>query len=191
MLGYVTGTRTLERSGHGIALTCCELSKGTARAPVDVGVGGLFMLGGLILENFKAFGQRQEIPLAPITLIFGANGAGKTSILQSLLLLKQTLAQAETSDAVLVPRGSWVDLGNFREFVFEHDTSRAMEITPLLVLPTNMSVDPASGDPAAARSVTLLGTGFQFRFDEKTKVVRVAGLPSTGARAAIQRSDFG
>lgn len=135
------------------------------------------MLGGLILENFKAFGLRQEIPLAPITLIFGANSAGKSSILQSLLLLKQTLAQAETSDAVLVPRGSWVDLGNFREFVFEHDTSRTMEITPILALPTSASLDTASGDPAPPRSTTRLGTGFYFRYDEEAKFVRVAGLP--------------
>ena len=48
------------------------------------------MLRSIQLENFKAFGQRTVIPLAPITLIFGQNSAGKSSILQSLNLLKQT-----------------------------------------------------------------------------------------------------
>jgi AAA15 family ATPase/GTPase len=40
------------------------------------------MLRSIQLENFKAFGQRTVIPLAPITLIFGQNSAGKSSILQ-------------------------------------------------------------------------------------------------------------
>ena len=38
------------------------------------------MLRSIQLENFKAFGQRTVIPLAPITLIFGQNSAGKSSI---------------------------------------------------------------------------------------------------------------
>lgn len=89
------------------------------------------MLSGLILENFKAFGARQVLPLAPITLIFGANSAGKSSILQALLLLKQTV-KAEAGDSVVLPRGDLVDLGSFRELVFQHDVARTCEITPLL-----------------------------------------------------------
>ncbi len=49
------------------------------------------MLHSLELENFKAFGERARIPFAPITLIFGENSAGKSTILQALYLLKQTL----------------------------------------------------------------------------------------------------
>ena len=48
------------------------------------------MLKSLELENFKAFGKRVRIPCAPITLIFGENSSGKSSILQALYLLKQT-----------------------------------------------------------------------------------------------------
>ena len=40
------------------------------------------MLHSIQLENFKAFGQRTLIPFAPITLIFGENSAGKSSILK-------------------------------------------------------------------------------------------------------------
>ncbi|MCC6696179.1 MAG: AAA family ATPase [Candidatus Hydrogenedentes bacterium] len=40
------------------------------------------MLTAIELENFKAFGKRVRIPFAPITLIFGENSAGKSSILQ-------------------------------------------------------------------------------------------------------------
>ena len=48
------------------------------------------MLKALELENFKAFGERNRIECAPITLLFGENSAGKSSILQALNLLKQT-----------------------------------------------------------------------------------------------------
>ena len=39
----------------------------------------------LILANFKAFGRRQHIPIRPITLIYGRNNSGKSSLLHALL----------------------------------------------------------------------------------------------------------
>ena len=44
----------------------------------------------LVLRNFKAFGDpEQQAPLSRITLIYGPNSGGKSSIIQALLLLKQ------------------------------------------------------------------------------------------------------
>jgi hypothetical protein len=87
------------------------------------------MLKAVELENFKAFGQRTRIELAPITLIFGQNSAGKSSILQSLNLLKQTRESRE-SGAPLLPRaeGGIADLGSFQELLFDHDLSRSLSI---------------------------------------------------------------
>lgn len=45
----------------------------------------------LILANFKAFGRRQHIPIRPITLIYGRNNSGKSSILHSLLYARSLL----------------------------------------------------------------------------------------------------
>jgi predicted ATPase len=42
-------------------------------------------------ESFKAFEQQVQVDLNPVTLIAGVNSGGKTSILQSLLLARQTL----------------------------------------------------------------------------------------------------
>ena len=87
------------------------------------------MLHALELENFKAFGKRARIPFAPITLIFGENSAGKSTILQALYLLKQTLESRE-SDAPLLPRteNGIVDLGSFQEMIFDHDLERTLSI---------------------------------------------------------------
>ena len=87
------------------------------------------MLHALELENFKAFGERARIPFAPITLIFGENSAGKSTILQALYLLKQTRESRETG-APLLPRAEngIVDLGSFWEMIFNHDLEQTLSI---------------------------------------------------------------
>lgn len=94
------------------------------------------MLRSIQLENFKAFGQRTLIPFAPITLIFGQNSAGKSSILQSLSLLKQTRDSRE-AEAVLLPRTEhgFVDFGSFQELLFDHDLSKTLCIRLEMRLP--------------------------------------------------------
>ena len=89
------------------------------------------MLKSLELENFKAFGERVKIPFAPITLIFGENSSGKSSILQSLNLLKQTRESREAG-ALLLPRTEQgiSDLGSFQDLLFDHDLSRTLSIKP-------------------------------------------------------------
>lgn len=42
---------------------------------------------GISLENFKIFSDKQEFEFAPITIFTGANGAGKSTINQSIKLL--------------------------------------------------------------------------------------------------------
>lgn len=49
------------------------------------------MITGVIIENFKGIRERVEIELRPITLLFGANGAGKSTIVEAVELLEQLL----------------------------------------------------------------------------------------------------
>ena len=48
------------------------------------------MITGLSTQNFKSWQDSGMLQLAPLTGFFGANNSGKTSLLQILLLLKQT-----------------------------------------------------------------------------------------------------
>src|SRR6266542_860085 len=91
------------------------------------------MLREYQLTNFKAFAGPETIPIRPITLIYGPNSSGKSSILQSLLLLKQTLEEDDGS-AVLFPKGKLVDLGHYREFVHRHDLSKKFSFTAFFTL---------------------------------------------------------
>lgn len=86
------------------------------------------MMCSLRLQNFKAFGGMQHIPLRPITLIYGANSSGKTSILQALLLLKQTVSQSGDDSSCLSVRGDLVDLGSYREMIHGHELGAALLI---------------------------------------------------------------
>jgi predicted ATPase len=45
----------------------------------------------IAVEGFKSIAKRQEIEIAPLTILAGANSSGKSAIMQPLLMLKQTL----------------------------------------------------------------------------------------------------
>ena len=89
------------------------------------------MLLELGLRNFKAFGEKeQKAPLSKITLIYGPNSGGKSSIIQALLMLKQSLYSDQGSGRrELIPRGEYVDLGSFSALLHKHDTKRELGIS--------------------------------------------------------------
>jgi hypothetical protein len=87
------------------------------------------MLRSLELTSFKGFSDRETASLAPITLIFGANSSGKSTLLQSLLLLKQTILPTSQPDAALLFRTpDYVDLGSFENLVYAHNRKRQIQI---------------------------------------------------------------
>ena len=75
------------------------------------------MIKKVALENFKCFHDRTEIELKPLTILCGTNSSGKSSILKSLLLVKQTV-ESKSPDASLLLAGPLVDNGTFDDVVF-------------------------------------------------------------------------
>ena len=100
------------------------------------------MLREYRLTNFKAFGETVTIPIRPLTLIFGTNSSGKSSIFQSMLLLKQTLEEAKNPNTVLLPKGSLVDLGRYYDFVHRHETERNFEFGACFDLEIPLTLSP-------------------------------------------------
>lgn len=80
------------------------------------------MLSNLRIQNFKLWKDTGPIRMAPITLFFGANSSGKSSIGQFLMMLKQTTEYPDRK-AVFYAGGknSAVQLGSFRDMVFHRD----------------------------------------------------------------------
>ena len=85
------------------------------------------MITRLTLDNFKSWESTGVVRLAPISGVFGANSSGKTSLLQLLLLLKQT---ADSPDRALPldfgNEQSQVSLGTFADVVYRHDDERSI-----------------------------------------------------------------
>ena len=84
------------------------------------------MLNRLKIENFKAW-RHADLQFGKVTGLFGTNSAGKSSILQLLLLLKQT-ANATDRGLVLDLGGpaDVVSLGTFKDVVHQHDEQNHM-----------------------------------------------------------------
>lgn len=79
------------------------------------------MLTGLGLENFKAFADTQQIPIRPLTLIFGANSSGKSSLIHGLLLVRHAVETGELDVYRTAIGGESVDLGGFRQYVHRRE----------------------------------------------------------------------
>jgi len=86
------------------------------------------MIESIHLGNFKAFAKTQAIPVKPITLIFGANSAGKSSIIHSLALLHEALNTGELDIFRTRLGGSSIDLGGFRQYIHRRQANRRMDL---------------------------------------------------------------
>jgi len=69
------------------------------------------MITELKLSNFRLFDDEVTVRFRPITVLIGRNNAGKTSIINFLLMLQQSHSSSDTQ--FLNPEGSKVHLGNF------------------------------------------------------------------------------
>lgn len=86
------------------------------------------MLTAIEVENFKGIGRRVRIELRPITLLFGPNSAGKSTILHALHYAHEILNRRNFDPDRTHHGGDVVDLGGFRSFVHQHDMDRSVRL---------------------------------------------------------------
>lgn len=111
------------------------------------------MLTGVRLRNFKAWKDSGEIRLAPLTVLFGTNSAGKTSIPQLLLLLKQTAESSDRQRALqLGDSRTLIDLGTYEEAVFRHDVDQPVEFDLRWTLDEPLVIDDPLSEVAISGS---------------------------------------
>lgn len=92
------------------------------------------MINNLTLTRFQGFGKEVSIDLRPLTLIFGPNASGKSSIVRSLLLAKQSLAPNRNSvltQSGFVYEGESASLASFANVVYKHveDSNFILQLT--------------------------------------------------------------
>lgn len=74
------------------------------------------------MKNFKSWKDSGKVELVPLTGFFGTNSSGKSSLLQMLLLLKQTAEHSSPEKVIFFgDEDSLVNLGDFREVIHNHD----------------------------------------------------------------------
>ena len=143
------------------------------------------MLREYRLTNFKAFGETVTIPIRPLTLIFGANSSGKSSIFQSLLLLKQTLEEAKNPKTALLSKGSLVDLGTYRDFVHKHETDRNFEFGARFDLEETKTLPPLARKIIESVGAANAGLTVQFSSEKESTYLRRVDLAIGEQREAI------
>jgi predicted ATPase len=118
------------------------------------------MLTQMSLGNFKSWKKIDKMRLAPITGLFGANSSGKTSILQLLLMLKQTI---ESSDRAQVlefgDEKSLTNLGSFRDVIYGHEKPGAVNFS----LDWNFSKQLVVRDPESKTNTLFTTDRLTFR----------------------------
>lgn len=86
------------------------------------------MLKVVSLDNFKCFRETEDIHLAPITIMYGKNGRGKSTVAQSLLLLAQTMVDNNDVSKLLLT-GKYASLGTFADIVNAESQAQHFGIT--------------------------------------------------------------
>ncbi|WP_227731168.1 AAA family ATPase [Yersinia proxima] len=88
------------------------------------------MFDKIELHNFKS-ARQLSIQLSPLTVLTGLNGSGKSSILQALALLKQSLKQDKTNQNLIL-RGELIKLGKSEDVRFENADDDTISLTLLM-----------------------------------------------------------
>lgn len=117
------------------------------------------MLTSLRIKNFKAWADTGPVRLAPLTVIFGANSAGKSSLGHLLLALQQTAQSTDRKRALhLGDTATLIDLGTFADCLHGHDLSKALEFELGWTMAKPMEVrDPLKPDGRYAGEQLKLG----------------------------------
>lgn len=79
------------------------------------------------IEGFKKFSNLELNLECPITLIYGENSSGKTSMLRALLGLAQTFSQKNKFQSWNA-QGEYVDLGLYKDYIKNHDVKNKFSI---------------------------------------------------------------
>lgn len=130
------------------------------------------MITQLNFSNFKSWRQIKDMKLAPITGLFGTNSSGKTSILQLLLMIKQTV---ESTDRLQVldfgSDKSSANLGSFHDVVYSHKSDSRFDLDIRWKLRKPLAVKKPDSKKADLFSSDTLGFQAEIAGNEKKRLV--------------------
>ena len=131
------------------------------------------MLISFSLSNFKGFKKLELIDLKPLTVICGANNSGKSSIIQSLLTMKQSIIGNRTASLdvgiqePLILDGEFVHLGDWVNVIYRHETDNKMsfrwhlQLSESLEAEINVDIESINSQNQVGKSLRV--SRFQFK----------------------------
>ena len=138
------------------------------------------MINQFQISNFKAFSDLQTIPLKPLTVIFGPNSSGKSSVIHSLLLARHGIDEGELDVTYPSIAGREVDLGGFRQYVYRRNPEN--QLVWVIKMGVDELPDNVASDLAKADSLSVhLTVGIQL--DD-------LGMPVEGARPFTRSCEY-
>ena len=143
------------------------------------------LIRSLTLRNFKGFSDEVRVELRPITLLFGANSAGKSSVLQALQLVREILERGDANVDRTRQGGDTIDLGGFSNFVHNRDLSREVTLSVELELGDD-SIPEFFEDAIEDRSDVDAEV---WRFHETLDIIRNQ-VKQVAVRLNVRWSDF-
>lgn len=84
------------------------------------------MITGIQIDRFKCLRHMEPVKLGHVTLLTGANGSGKSSFCQALLVLSQTWRKGMMDS--LLPSGIWKNLGVYNDIAYAYDNDKTIGI---------------------------------------------------------------
>lgn len=130
------------------------------------------MIEAFRLIRFRGFEDTGWIALRPLTLFFGHNSSGKSSLLAGLLMLRQSILNPDRSTPFVFTSDLGVDLGSYEDLVFGHRYDPRRPLSLSLRLRLN---EPFLGWVRPINEVLLR---FQVGYDkaQKTTYLVAAGI---------------
>ena len=83
------------------------------------------IMKGIEIDNFKSYNEMQCIQFSDLSVLLGANSSGKSTALQALLAIKQTM-ECNSPDEELLLSGQYVALGDFDDVISNNSRPRFM-----------------------------------------------------------------
>ena len=117
------------------------------------------MLKSVSFENYKCFKARTTIELAPLTLLCGVNSSGKSSIINSLLMLKQSYENSAIENKMEL-NGKYIKSGSFDDIIFKGENGKiTFQTCYELAAPPRGGIKKSKNDITAFKTLAKMFAG--------------------------------
>ena len=86
------------------------------------------IIKALTIENFKGIREPVRVEFKPITLLFGPNSSGKSTIVQALHYVREILEWNNVDADRTAGADESLDLGGFKNLIHKHDLNLPMRL---------------------------------------------------------------